>query len=464
MVFFLYWTIFKKNALLQNIFLLSTSLFFFAWADWRFLFLLILCILVNFLIGLRIYNTQKEKIKQRYLYLGLVFNIGLLFYFKYFNFFYEGFIELLGFLGSSPNYSSLSIIVPLGISFFTFQNLGYLFDVYNEEIEAEKDLLAFSLFVAYFPKILSGPIERGKEFIPQIKNHRKLSYKTCSDGFRQILWGLFAKIVIAENCADIVNPIFNNYQDASWGMLMIGLLFYTIQIYADFSGYSNMAIGVSKLLGIQLARNFATPFFATNIADFWRGWHMSLTTWMMDYVFTPLSFTLRKYKKKGLIIAIVSTFVLVGLWHGANWTFIVYGLLHGIYFIPMVYSGGINQQDKAKNFFLVTGLKRFLLLGLIAVTAIFFRAGSIDIAINYIYFLFSFNNFYATTFFFNTAIVLAIILASFYFAMEWYNRKKTHDFDLEKVNVIMRWILYIFVFVLILFFGKNSDSFIYFQF
>lgn len=464
----LYWLYFKKTAVAQNILLLMASIFFYAWADWRFLFLLIASILINYYLGLKIHNTLKESKQKTLLNLGLIFNIGLLVYFKYFNFFYEGFYKIINVFGADLEYNTLSILLPLGISFFTFQTLGYLLDVYNEEIEPSNNLLDFSVFIAFFPKILSGPIERAGSFIPQIQKKRELFYATSVDGFRQILWGLFTKVVVAENCAAIANPIFNNYQDKPGSVLVIGAFFYAIQIYADFSGYSNMAIGISKLFGLQLTRNFATPFFSTNISGFWKKWHISLTTWMMDYVFTPLSFTLRKLQKKGLVISIIATFILVGFWHGANWTFIVFGLLHGIYFVPLVYSGTMNTSDimaKGKWFpsFKET-YKMMALFVLVMMTDVIFRVDSVAMALDYFKGIFSSSiiEYPASYITANTLMIVALI--GFFMLVEWVNREKKHDFEISNYNVYLRWSSYIFIFLLILFFGRSSDTFIYFQF
>ncbi len=464
----LYWLLFKRSAVSQNILLLMASIFFYAWADWRFLFLLIASILINYYLGLKIHNTLKESKQKMLLNLGLVFNIGLLVYFKYFNFFYEGFYKIVNVFGTDLDYNTLSILLPLGISFFTFQTLGYLLDVYNEEVEPSNDLLDFSVFIAFFPKILSGPIERAGSLIPQIKKKRELSYATSVDGLRQILWGLFTKVVVAENCAAIANPIFNNYEDKPGSVLVIGAFFYAIQIYADFSGYSNMAIGISKLFGLQLTRNFATPFFSTNISGFWKKWHISLTTWMMDYVFTPLSFTLRRLQKKGLVISIIATFILVGFWHGANWTFIVFGLLHGIYFVPLVYSGSMNASDiMAKGKWFPSFKEIYKMIGLfvlVMMTDVIFRVDSVAVALDYYKGIFSssimkYPASYVTA---NTLMIVALI--GFFMLIEWANREKKHDFEISNYNVYLRWSSYIFIFLLILFFGRSSDTFIYFQF
>ncbi|MDH7446577.1 MBOAT family O-acyltransferase [Aquimarina sp. 2201CG14-23] len=467
-VLLLYWLLFKKSSVTQNILLLASSLFFYAWADWRFLLLLLGSTLINYFLGRKIYSVPEDRKKSIFLYIGLIFNVGLLLYFKYFNFFYEGFYDILNVFGVASDYSTLHILLPLGISFFTFQTLGYLVDVFNEEIEPSNNLLEFSVFVTFFPKILSGPIERAASFIPQIQEKKTLTYAVFVDGLRQILWGLFAKIVIAENCAAIANPIFNNYEDQSGSVLFLGTFFYAIQLYADFSGYSNMAIGVSKLFGIQLMRNFATPFFSTNISDFWRKWHISLTTWMMDYVFTPLSFTLRRHQKKGLVISIIATFVLVGFWHGANWTFVVYGLLHGIYFIPLVYSGKMNSSEIVAKGRVLPSIKEVFkmltLFVLIMLTDVFFRADSVTHAFDYFNRIFSKSILDFPAVIFTTTALTTMGLVGLFVMIEWGNREKKHDFEIGNYNVYLRWFAYIAVFLLILFFGRSSETFIYFQF
>ncbi|GAA3641570.1 MBOAT family O-acyltransferase [Flavivirga jejuensis] len=467
-VLLLYWIIFKRSSVLQNVFLLLASIFFYAFADWRFLILLIASILLNFYLGLKIHNAEKESKQKMFLNIGLVFNIGLLLYFKYFNFFYEGFFKALNLFGLDSNHNTLKILLPLGISFFTFQTLGYLIDVYNEEVKPNQNLLQFSVFIAFFPKILSGPIERAANLLPQIEKKRLFSYNIFTDGLRQILWGLFAKMVIAEKCAEIANPIFDNFENQSGSLLLLGAFFYAIQLYADFSGYSNMAIGVSKLFGLQLMRNFSTPFFSTNISDYWRKWHISLTTWMMDYVFTPLSFTLRGYQKKGLVISIIATFILVGFWHGANWTFVFYGLLHGIYFIPLVYSGKMNKSEiVAKGKWMPSFKELFKMLALfvlIMLTDVFFRANTVTEAFNYIASIFSYSLFKFPNELLSSSYIIGIVLIAFFTIVEWKHRERLHDFEISNYNIIFRWSSYIFIFLLILFFGKSSETFIYFQF
>ncbi|MEP1488778.1 MAG: MBOAT family O-acyltransferase [Algibacter sp.] len=467
-VLFLYWGVFNKKNTYQNILLIVVSIIFYAIADWRFLALLIGSVIINYGLAIKIDKWESEKMKQRVLYLGVVFNVILLLYFKYFNFFLEGFTNILKIFGVNATYNTLSILLPLGISFFTFQTIGYLIDVYNEDIEPSNSFLQFSVFITFFPKILSGPIERASNLMPQIKEKRILKYEIFVDGLRQILWGLFAKVVVAENCATIVNPIFNNYENESGSVLLIGAFFYAIQLYADFSGYSNMAIGVSKLFGFQLMRNFSTPFYSTNISDFWRKWHMSLTSWMMDYVFTPLSFNLRRFNKMGLIIAIITTFILVGFWHGANYTYIIYGLLHGLYFIPLVVLGKMNNSGiVAKNSWFPSffeSIKMLTLFIVVMLTDIFFRADNLNMAFSYLNRIFKYSLFDWPVIITSTNTFITMFLVSSFMLMEWINRKKRHDFEIENWPLYLRWISYISLFFLLLFFGKSSETFIYFQF
>ena len=375
------------------------------------------------------------------------------------------FDDLFNLFGANLHYSSLNIILPLGISFFTFQTLGYIIDVYNEKIEPYRDLLVFTTYVTYFPKILSGPIERAQNFIPQIVTRRVFDYKLASDGLRQILWGLFTKVVIADRCATFVNGVFNNDQDQSSYMLIAGLFFYLIQIYSDFSGYSNIAIGVSKLFGIKLMINFAYPFFSTNIGDFWKKWHISLTTWLMDYVFTPLSFILRKYKRKGLFLSILITFILVGFWHGANWTFIVFGFLQGMYFLPIIVKRSLNSYSTINKYKLLPSLKEFLqmagLFCLIMFTVVFFRADNVIQAFKYL------NNMFTSDIYHSTDSLKPVwYLPLFLIIPEWFQRNKEHvlQFNNENVHIIVRWVVYYILLYIIIYFVGNHNSFIYERF
>jgi D-alanyl-lipoteichoic acid acyltransferase DltB (MBOAT superfamily) len=468
LIFILYWMVFNRSSRSQNLLLVSASLFFYGWADLHFLALLIFVAFFNFRLGLAIAKGKTEKIKRNYLRMGLLTNIGILGYFKYFNFFYAGFLKMLG-----TNSQSFQILLPLGISFFIFQVIGYIIDIYNEEIEPCTSPLNFLTYVAFFPKLFAGPIERAQNFLPQIEKKREFDYNIIADGLRQFLWGLFTKLVIADNAATIANKIFDNYNDYSGSTLLLGAFFYAFQVYCDFSGYSNMAIGVSKLFGIELMQNFATPFFSTNIGDYWKKWHISLSSWMMNYVFTPLSFAFRRFKKKGLIISIIITFVIVGLWHGANWTFIVFGLLHGLYFIPLILKNSMSKssivaQGKSlpsiKEFFLMLGL--FILVML---TMIVFRTETVSLGVKYFGKLFSQDLFSAPVINDKLKTYITLFFIIFLIVVEWIQREKQHALQFEKIKSVyfskpVRWSIYCILILFMFCFKGNDQDFIYFKF
>lgn len=474
-IFLLYWLVFQNSFKSQNTLLLLSSIVFYLATDWKFIFLLATSGIINFYLAKLIASKQEGRIKKAIFYSGIAFNVGILLYFKYFNFFVQSFIELFDFVFSkNVGFSPLHILLPLGISFFTFQLIGYLIDVNNGEVKPTNDLLSYFTYLFYFPKILSGPIERIQNFLPQIQKKREFNYTTTIDGFRQFLWGLFKKVVIADNLTVLVDSTFNNYQSLPGSVLFIGAIVYLISLYADFSGFIDMACGVSKLFNIKITNNFAYPFFSTNIADFWRKWHISLTTWMMDYVFIPLNFLLRKYKKFGLIISIVATFLLVGLWHGANWTFIVFGLLHGLYFIPLIIKGSMYKRNFVSTNKILPSFKEFAgmfqLFLLVAVTTVFFRSENISEAFSY------FGNIFTTSFFTipyssyfagaGQPLYILLILIVFFFVLEWFGRQGEYALDnlVIKWNRPVRWSFYYLLIMIIAVFSGTQKQFIYFQF
>ncbi len=476
LVFILYWFVFKKNAKTQNILLLVASIVFYCMADWKFIFLLAASGFINFYLAKFIAQKKEGKIRSLFFFSGIILNVGLLLYFKYFNFFIQSFVTLFNYSGAGISFTPFHILLPLGISFFTFQMIGYLIDVNNDEIEPTGDLLSFCTYLAYFPKILSGPIERIQKFLPQIQKKREFDYGMAVDGLREILWGLFKKMVIADNCAEYANEIFNNYTVYSGSTLALGVLFFAFQIYGDFSGYSDMACGISKLFNIRIVNNFAFPFFSTNISDYWKKWHVSLTSWMMDYVFTPLSFILRKYKKTGLIISIILTFLLVGFWHGANWTFIVFGFLHGIYFIPLILKGSMNKNKLVAEGRLIPSFKEFFgMLGifiLTALTAVFFRAENVGWALSYILDIFS-PSLFTMPYLIEKGTDLPIfpklfiLMLGIFMTIEWTGREQ--EFAIahlgKKTNRFFRWSFYFVIVYTIFYWGKfDVNTFIYFQF
>ncbi|MCK4980140.1 MAG: MBOAT family protein, partial [Candidatus Delongbacteria bacterium] len=287
-VFLLYWFVFKKDLKAQNFFILTASYIFYGWWDWRFLSLIFLSSIIDFIVGIKLSNTEKKSLRKFYLLASISANLGFLGFFKYYNFFSENFADAFSLFGISIDPTRLNIILPVGISFYTFQTLSYTIDVYKRKFEPTSDFIAFSAFVSFFPQLVAGPIERASHLLPQFYKKRTFNYAEAVDGLRQILWGLFKKIVIADNCAELADRIFKNSESYSGVTLILGTIFFSFQIYADFSGYSDIAIGTSRLLGFNLKRNFAFPYFSRDIAEFWRRWHISLSSWFRDYLYIPL--------------------------------------------------------------------------------------------------------------------------------------------------------------------------------
>jgi alginate O-acetyltransferase complex protein AlgI len=387
LVFVLYWFVFSRNKIFQNSFLLLTSYVFYSFWDWRFSFLLAFSTFLDYSLGIiidRVLNIQRKKLWMR---LSIITNIGLLCYFKYFNFFIDSFINLINSFGFYADSYTLSIILPIGISFYTFHGVSYVLDIYYGRISADKNIIDYSLFVSYFPLLIAGPIERANHLLPQLKGKRKFRYLQGVEGCRLILWGMFKKVVIADSLAPIVNDIFSNYQNYNSATLIIGLVGFAFQIYGDFSGYTDIARGVSKLFGIELILNFNFPFFSKSIPEFWSRWHMSLSLWLNDYVFTPLALKYRHHGKHGLFIAVFFTFLIAGLWHGSAWHFVFYGAYFGLLYLPSIYGKkGIKSMVKKKNegFMSKDIPKIFLTFTLVCIGFLFFRAGGMDQALGYL--------------------------------------------------------------------------------
>ena len=330
-VFLLYWFVAQKNLKFQNALIVVASYVFYGWWDWRFLSLIIFSTVVDYLIGQRLRTEDKQSKRKVLLWTSIVVNLGFLGFFKYYNFFLENFVDAFSLFGMQINANSLNIILPVGISFYTFQTLSYTIDLYRKKLEPTQDFMAFSAFVCFFPQLVAGPIERATNLLPQFYKKRTFEYHKAVDGMRQILWGLFKKVVIADNCAEFANQIFNNSADMNGSTLVLGAIFFTFQIYGDFSGYSDIAIGTSRLFGFDLKQNFATPYFSRDIAEFWRRWHISLSTWFRDYLYIPLGGS-----RGGTWIKVRNTFAIFlvsGFWHGASWNFLFWGLYHGLFLI-----------------------------------------------------------------------------------------------------------------------------------
>ena len=349
-IFFLYWFVFYKNFQKQNLLILFGSYLFYGWWDWRFLFLIIFSTVIDYVIGYRVYYSKTIKSKKILVFVSLIFNLSILGWFKYFNFFVDSWINLVSIFGYQlKNYDSMSVILPVGISFYTFQTMSYTIDIYRKKLEPTKDFISFASFVSFFPQLVAGPIERASNLLPQILKKREFKYEQAVQGLRLIFWGMFKKIVIADQLAPIVDEIFSNYNDLGGGMLFLGAFYFAFQIYCDFSGYSDIAIGTSKLFGFEIMSNFKFPYFSRNIGEFWRRWHISLSTWFRDYLYIPLGGSKEgKWKSLRNILII---FIISGLWHGANWTFIFWGLFHSILFIPsFIFKTNRKQQIKDKHY------------------------------------------------------------------------------------------------------------------
>ncbi|MDG1277574.1 MAG: MBOAT family O-acyltransferase [Algoriphagus sp.] len=470
-VFILYWFVFRSSLKAQNFLIVVASAVFYGWWDWRFLALIAFSTLVDFIVGKQLDKVEDGYKRKALLIVSILVNIGFLGFFKYYNFFLDNFITAFTFIGMPIKENSLNIILPVGISFYTFQTMSYSIDVYRKKIKATEDFVAFSAFVSFFPQLVAGPIERASNLIPQFFKKRTFDYSQATDGLRQILWGLFKKVVIADNCAEFANEIFNNSSDYGGSTLVLGALFFTFQIYCDFSGYSDIAIGTSRLFGFSLKQNFAFPYFSRDMAEFWRRWHISLSTWFRDYLYIPLGGS--KGSKGQQIRNIFIIFLVSGFWHGANWTFIAWGALNAIYFIPLFLLGRNRKNLK------ITGLDKKLpslteslsILGTFSLTVfswIFFRAENISHALSYVFGIFSKELFEFPDFsLFPGAITLLVLIIGF-LIVEWKGRFGQYGISgLEYIpSKARRWSIYALIILTIDIFGNTSEEieFIYFQF
>lgn len=468
--FFLYWYVTNRNLQLQNFLIVIASYIFYGWWDWRFLFLIFFSSITDYIIGKGLQITEKEKYRKILLWVSIVTNIGFLGFFKYYNFFINSFVTAFSFFGKSISINSLDIILPVGISFYTFQTLSYTIDVYKKKLKPAKDIISFLAFVSFFPQLVAGPIERATNLLPQFYKKRVFEYDKAVDGMRQMLWGLFKKVVIADNCAEYANIIFNNYTDFSGSTLVLGAIFFTFQIYCDFSGYSDMAIGMSRLFGFNLMKNFAFPYFSRDIAEFWRRWHISLSTWFRDYLYIPLGGSkgsLSKIVRNTFIIFLVS-----GFWHGANWTFIIWGFLNALYFLPLllIKRNRKNLDIVAENRVLPSIrelLSMFATFSLTVFAWIFFRAESVSQAFSYISRIFT-KNLLRLPLIMGEGRkeLLVIFLVIIFVIIEWIGRR--NEYAIEKLFTTQRrWVrwgfYYLIIGIIISMLGKQQE-FIYFQF
>ncbi len=470
-VFLIYWFVVNKNLKWQNLFVVVASYVFYGWWDYRFLSLILFSTVTDYIIGIALSKEERNKQRKVLLWVSILINIGFLGFFKYYNFFLDNFITAFSFFGVSINARSLNIILPVGISFYTFQTMSYTIDVYKRKLEPTKDFIAFAAFVSFFPQLVAGPIERATNLLPQFYVKRTFDYSRAVDGLRQILWGFFKKLVIADNCAKFANLIFNNSDSYPGSALLLGALFFTFQIYGDFSGYSDIAIGTARLFGFNLMRNFAFPYFSRDIAEFWRRWHISLSTWFRDYVYIPLGGS-----RGGLWMKIRNTFIiflLSGFWHGANWTFIVWGALNAFYFLPLMLmnKNRKNIEIVAQGKLLPTASELIAMVvtfGLTVFAWIFFRAENMTHALSYIKGIFSSSLFTVPVFAGrNLEAVTVLVLIVVFTVMEWLGRE--NQYAIEKTGLTWkrryRWAFYILiVFTIIIFMPLVESAFIYFQF
>ena len=470
-VFLLYWFVFdrfigksKWQLKLQNAFVVVASYVFYGWWDWRFLLLIAFTSFCSWGSGLLIGKAETRKKAKFWTTLNIVLNLGILALFKYYDFFVTEFAQLFH---VSTDGLLLKVILPVGISFYTFQALSYSIDVYRGKIEPTKDIVAFFAFISFFPQLVAGPIERATNLLPQFLKKREFNYDTAVDGMRQILWGLFKKVVVADNCAVYVDQVFSTYTEQSGSTLLLAAIFFTFQIYGDFSGYSDIAIGTAKLFGIKLMRNFNVPYFSRDIAEFWRRWHISLTTWFRDYVYIPLGGS--RVSKAKVVRNTFIIFLVSGFWHGANWTFIAWGAYHALLFLPLILTGKnrkyTNQVAEGRILPTLKEIGQMLLTFFLAVIGwIIFRAESIGQAWGYFQRMIDSSLFRAPWIYNPTYILPMPFILLIFIIVEWAGRNKECPIECNGTKRIWQWLVYILFVIMIFSFGKPAESFIYFQF
>jgi alginate O-acetyltransferase complex protein AlgI len=485
-VLLLYWTLFNRNLKIQNAFILLVSYVFYGWWNLEFLILIGFTSICSYYSGILIeklrhkYNNRNDsKILKTKLKLvtgtNIVLNIGILGYFKYFNFFIDSFIDVFRLFNINVNVKLMSIILPVGISFYTFQALSYTIDVFRKEIEPTKDIISFLSFVAFFPQLVAGPIERASHLLPQFSKRRKFDYEITVDGLRLIIWGLFKKIVIADRLAILVNAVYDIPEDYGGISLIIATIFFSVQIYCDFSGYSDIAIGVAKLFGINLRINFNLPYLSKSIAEFWKRWHISLSTWFRDYVYIPLGGN--KVSKTRNVMNLFIVFTISGFWHGANYTFIIWGAIHGLLLVINKLTFKKENRKRDDQALSLFNIFRMLTTYLTVTFAwIFFRANNLTDAVYVVKNIFNFNYDDLSIFYKGgaTASLFGMSTLDFYFSIffiiillliEIKSRHTDVVTKLKSYSVVTRWLFYISFTIVILWFGKfGSNQFIYFQF
>ncbi|MGB5982879.1 MAG: MBOAT family O-acyltransferase [Nonlabens sp.] len=460
-VFALFW-LFRKQLLLQNILILIASYVFYGWWDWRFLSLIAFSTIVDYLVALQIEKSEAPRIRKLFLILSLVVNLGFLGVFKYYNFFVESFVEAFSSVGIELSPSTLNIILPVGISFYTFQTLSYTIDVYRKELTPTRSLINFAAYVAFFPQLVAGPIERAAKLLPQFSVEKKFSYELARSGIYLIIWGFFKKVVVADNCAFFVNQIFENTEGRSSVELFLGAVLFAFQIYGDFSGYSDIAIGTARLFGFRLMTNFKFPYFSRDIAEFWRRWHISLSTWFRDYVYIPLGGS--RGPKTLQLRNVMVIFLVSGFWHGANWTFLVWGLLHALFFIPLLLQNKNRKNLNSSGYDFRTFASTLYCFFLVTIAWIFFRAVSVTEALLYIQQIFLFGSLDLGIFIQSSKYALLSLICLFGIGCILIIEYGAFTKDREEVNLNKFSALIISCLILLLGSFKNQSDFIYFQF
>ena len=469
-VYFAYWFLNNKSLKVQNLLLLFSSYVFYGWWDYRFLSLILFSTIVDYFVGLGIAKTTNRKIKRNYLWVSIVCNLGLLGFFKYYNFFVDSFVETFSFFGHQiSNVWTLNIILPVGISFYTFQTLSYSLDIYKGKLKPTKDFVAFATFVSFFPQLVAGPIERASNLMPQISRKRKFDYGQASDGLKLMLWGLFKKVVVADSLAPMVDDIFTNAAQYPSSTLAMGAIFFAFQIYGDFSGYSDIAIGTAKLFGVELMSNFKFPYFSRDIGEFWRRWHISLSTWFRDYLYIPLGGSKTKQIKAVRNVLII--FLVSGFWHGANWTFIFWGFFHALLFIPLFFNKSHRRFMDVPHVF--SSIKSFAIEGsqivmtffLVTVGWVFFRSESLSMSWMYLKEML-FGLTYGPYLHPRGYRMIDYFVLLFAFVVFEYVMRRDERNPFNFKSKFVRFAVYtVLVFLMLLFYDDGVDrSFIYFQF
>ncbi|WP_333808701.1 MBOAT family O-acyltransferase [Flavobacterium sp.] len=461
-VFFLYWFVFKNQLRAQNVLLLVASYIFYGWWDWRFLSLIIASTFLDYFVALALQKSENSSKRKVLLAMSLLGNLGMLGFFKYYNFFVTSWVEAWSSVGITMEASTLNVILPVGISFYTFQTLSYTIDVYRNEMQPTKSFIDFAAFVTFFPQLVAGPIERASHLLPQFYRHRIFHYQNAVEGVKLIVWGMFKKVVVADNCAFFVNKIFENPEAFSSGELFVGMVFFAFQIYGDFSGYSDIAIGISKLFGFDLMVNFKFPYFSRDIAEFWRRWHISLSTWFRDYIYIPLGGS--KGTQWFQIRNVMIIFLVSGFWHGANWTYIVWGLFHALMFLPLLLFNVNRSHLITKSYGWLDFAKIGFTFFVVCIGWVFFRADSIANAFQYLAQLFEMKSLGLSLFYKTNAnlmiFVLSVLAVGILSLQEliWVIKKR----ELPKISAFGALLLVLLIFFMGSF--KNQMDFIYFQF